>query len=84
MISENIDSGAELLVAEPSGYSPSARRIVANAEKEVQSSNSKSVGTEHLLIAILRDSNCLAIRILNTIKGVNLSKMYYEISTNFA
>ena len=75
----DIDSGAELLVAEPSVYSPSARRIVANAEKEVQSSNSKSVGTEHLLIAILRDSNCLAIRILNTIKGVNLSKMYYEI-----
>ena len=79
MISENIDSGAELLVAEPSGYSPSARRIVANAEKEVQSSNGKSVGTEHLLIAILRDNNCLAIRILNTIKGVNLSKMYYEV-----
>ena len=79
MISENIDSGAELLVAEPSGYSPSARRIVANAEKEVQSNNQKSVGTEHLLIAILRDNNCLAIRILNTIKGVNLSKMYYEI-----
>ena len=79
MISENIDSGAELLVAEPSGYSPSARRIVSNAEKEAQNSNGKSVGTEHLLIAILRDSNCLAIRILNTIKGINLSKMYYEI-----
>lgn len=79
MISENIDSGAELLVAEPSGYSPSARRIVENAEKEVAGSNSNSVGTEHLLMAILRDNNCLAIRILNTIKGVNLNKMYYEI-----
>ena len=79
MISENIDSGAEVLLLEPNGYSPSAKRIVENAEKEAQGINAKSVGTEHFLLAILKDSNCLAIRILNTIKGINLRKMYFDI-----
>lgn len=79
MIEENIDTNTDILVDDPDGYSPSAKRIVENAKREAEAANTKNVGTEHFLIAILKDKDCLAIRILNTIKGVNLRKMYLDI-----
>ena len=79
MIEENIDTNSDVLVDDPDGYSPSAKRIVEHAKQEAQNVNSTSIGTEHFLMAILKDRDCLAIRILNTIKGVNLRKMYLDI-----
>ena len=79
MIEENIDTNSDILVADPDGYSPSAKRIVEHAKREAENVNATSIGTEHFLMAILKDKDCLAIRILNTIKGVNLRKMYLDI-----
>ena len=79
MIEENIDTNSDILVDDPDGYSPSAKRIVEHAKQEAQNVNATSIGTEHFLMAILKDRDCLAIRILNTIKGVNLRKMYLDI-----
>ena len=79
MIEENIDSSGDVLVDEPDGFSPSARRIVEASKQEATNLNSNAVGTEHILMAILKDKDCLAIRILNTIKGINLRKMYMDM-----
>ena len=79
MIEENIDSSGDVLVDEPDGFSPSARRIVEASKQEATNLNSNGVGTEHILMAILKDKDCLAIRILNTIKGINLRKMYMDM-----
>ena len=79
MIEQNIDSGKEILTIEASGYSPSATRILKRAEEEAKELHADKIGTEHILIAILKDQDCLAIRILNTIKGTNIKKMYVEL-----
>ena len=79
MIEQNIDSGNEILTVEANGYSPSAKRVLKNSEAEATSLHADKVGTEHILIAILKDKDCLAIRILNTIKGTNLRKMYVDL-----
>lgn len=79
MIEQNIDSGKEILTIEANGYSPSAKRILKRAEEEANELHTDKVGTEHILIAILKDQDCLAIRILNTIKGTGIKKMYIDL-----
>ena len=65
-------------VGERSGYTPSARRILEQSYKEAVRFRSPLIGTEHLLISILRDSDCVASRILNTM-GVSIQKLYGDI-----
>lgn len=79
MIEQNIDTSRDTLTFEASGYSPSAKRILKRAEDEAKELHADKVGTEHLLVAILKDQDCLAIRILNTIKGSNIKKMYVDL-----
>ena len=79
MIEQNIDSGSDVLTMEASGYSPSAKRILKKAEDEAKELHTDKVGTEHILMAILKDKDCLAIRIINTIKGSNVKKMYVDL-----
>ncbi|MCQ2609500.1 MAG: ATP-dependent Clp protease ATP-binding subunit, partial [Lachnospiraceae bacterium] len=79
MIEENIEQGGDILTIEPNGYSPSSKRVLERAKTEAKNLNQDEAGTEHILIAIMKDSDCLAIRILNTIKGTNLKKMYIDL-----
>ena len=79
MIEQNIDTSRDTLTLEASGYSPSAKRILKRAEDEAKELHADKVGTEHLLVAILKDQDCLAIRILNTIKGSNIKKMHVDL-----
>ena len=80
MIENNLDSGSsDVLTLEANGYSPSSKRILSRAEEEAKSLNAEKVGTEHILMSILKDRDCIAIRILNTIKGSNLKKMYVDL-----
>ena len=79
MIEQNIDSGSDISIMDASGYSPSARRILKRAEEEAEALRADKVGTEHILMAILKDVDCLAIKILNTIKGANTRKMYVDL-----
>lgn len=79
MIEQNIDTGSDVSIMDASGYSPSARRILKRAEEEAEALRADKVGTEHILMAILKDVDCLAIKILNTIKGANTRKMYVDL-----
>ena len=79
MIEQNIDSGNDIATLDANGYSPSAKRILKRAEEEAESLHIDKVGTEHILMAILKDTDCLAIKILNTIKGTNVRKMYIDL-----
>lgn len=79
MIEQNIDTGSDVATIDASGYSPSAKRIMKRAEEEAESLHNEKVGTEHILISILKDTDCLAIKILNTIKGTNVKKIYVDL-----
>lgn len=61
-----------------SGLSPNAKRIIELAIIEARRMNHSYVGTEHLLMGILRNSDCTADRlILST--GAELNKLYTDI-----
>lgn len=44
--------------------SPEAKRILIHAAEEAERMNLRAIGTEHLLLALLREENTLAARIL--------------------
>lgn len=65
-------------VAPADGFSPRAREILRSAAREAKRFKAEAVGTEHLLIAILKEPECIAFRLLHT-AGVNVQKLYVEI-----
>ena len=78
-----------VLVAEKSaGYSPRAQKIKEQAVKEAEKQKEEQAGTEHLLLAMLRETDCVGTRLLYTM-GVNIQKLYSavlsaaEIDSNF-
>ncbi|MCD2491809.1 ATP-dependent Clp protease ATP-binding subunit [Lacrimispora sp. NSJ-141] len=65
-------------MADRGGYSPRAARVLENSYREAVQFKSPLIGTEHILIAMLKDSDCSATRLLNTM-NVNIQRMYVDI-----
>ena len=60
------------------GYTPRTLQILENSEKEAADLQVEKVGTEQILIAMIKDAECVATRLLHTL-GVNLQKLYMSI-----
>ena len=58
--------------------SPRLRYILANSEKEAHRLRTAEVGTEHLLLSMIRDVDCVAARILITL-NISLQKLLKDI-----
>lgn len=67
-------------VLEAGSFTPRAKRIIDQSYREAIRLQSQSVGTEHLLIALLKESDCIAVRLMNTL-GVNIQKIYIDLLT---
>lgn len=67
-------------VGSADNMTPRAKRVISLAAKEAYRLNSQKIGTEHILMALLKEGDSIAVRLLNTI-GVNLQKMYIDILT---
>ena len=80
MIAKFISTDGKLSVADPSGYTPSAKRVLEQAMQESKENGSRLVGTEHLLLAILKDENCVASRIITTL-GASTQKIYSQLNS---
>lgn len=65
-------------VVDPETYTPRAKRVLLGASKEAVRFKSKLIGTEHILIAIIKEYDCVASRLLNGI-GVNIQKLYIDL-----
>ncbi|MDR2903499.1 MAG: ATP-dependent Clp protease ATP-binding subunit, partial [Clostridiales bacterium] len=76
------DLGSDTVLAaspnQPPVYTPRTKRIFDNSLDESRRLNAGYIGTEHLLIALLKENECIAVRILIEL-GVNLQKIYDEI-----
>ena len=57
---------------------PRTKRVIENSYREARSMGHNYVGTEHLLIAILRESESIGVKILLEL-GVSPQKLYNEI-----
>ena len=66
-------------VAEKSaGYSPRAQKVREQAVKEAEKQKEDLAGTEHLLLAMLKETDCVGTRLLYTM-GVNIQKLYSAV-----
>ena len=80
LIEELIAPGTGTAVMEKGGYSPKMQAVLEGAEKDAERFHAEAVGTEHLLLAILREKECIAARLLYTL-SVNLQKAYADTLT---
>lgn len=78
LIEQYIDPMRPIGLAEPDGFTPKAEALLEAAGREAVRFKSKLVGTEHILMAMLKETECAAPRLLNTL-GVNFQKMYVEL-----
>ena len=59
-------------------YSPRTEKVLESAVVEAQNSGCEKAGTEHLLLAMLRETDCVGTRLLYTM-GVNIQKLYAAV-----
>ena len=67
-------------VGSADNMTPRAKRVISLAATEAYRLNSGKIGTEHILMALLKEGDSIAVRLLNTI-GVNMQKVYIDILT---
>ena len=77
LIEELIAPGNAVAVLED-GLSPRAAHVLEVSKAEAARFHSEKIGTEHLLIAMIKETECVASRLLNTL-SVNVQKMYVDI-----
>ena len=78
LIQELIAPEGGVLILDEDGYSPRTATVLENAAKEAERFRSEKIGTEHLLLAILKENESAAVRLLNTM-GINLQKLYIDL-----
>ena len=59
-------------------FSPRLSYILEDSKIEAEQFHSDEIGTEHMLVALIRDVDCVAAKILSTL-GSNLQKIYLDI-----
>ncbi len=77
LIESLIAPSGQTAVAEADGWTPRAEQILENAERESDRFSSREIGTEHLLIAMIKETECAASRLMNTL-SVNIQKLYVD------
>ncbi len=75
LIEELIAPRVDSLMAGRPDYTPRARQVLAQAREEARRFQEEQVSTEHLFIAMLKDVECVASRLLNTL-NVSARELY--------
>ena len=78
MIEKFISTDSNVALADQSGYTPTASRIMDASVQEARHMKARLVGTENILTAILKDPGCTASRIITTL-GVDAQQVYQQI-----
>ena len=75
LINQMIDTQGQIALADKEGYTPRAEGVLRNAAEESASLGMHLIGTEHILLALLEDVDCVATRLLHTM-DINLRMVY--------
>ena len=70
--------GRETPIEETLGFTPRTKRVIENAFIEARKLGYNYIGTEHILIGLLREGDSIAARILLEL-NINIPKFYGEI-----
>ena len=80
-ILEKIDSligGTDLIKNAVLGFTPRTKKILENAFMEAKKLGSDYIGTEHILIGIMKEGDSIAVRIMLDL-GIRIEEVYNEI-----
>ena len=80
LMDELIAPAAEDRMKKSPQESPRFRFILEESAHEAARLHSEKIGTEHLLLALIRDVDCVAARMLVTL-DINLQKLFLDIMT---
>lgn len=80
IIRELITPESLVMLKEKEGYSPRAELVLDEAEKQAERFKADRIGTEHLLLALLKEGDCVATRLLRTI-GASIQRLYVDTLT---
>ncbi len=78
VVDELVSPVGAVEVAHQPETSPRLEYILEESKTEAQHFRSDRIGTEHMLLALLRDTDCVATRILLTL-NINVQKLYQDI-----
>ncbi|MCD8074064.1 MAG: ATP-dependent Clp protease ATP-binding subunit [Lachnospiraceae bacterium] len=78
LIDQLITPEGDTAVKEPSGLTPRTESILEESAQLASFFDSREIGTEHILLAMLKDIECVATRLLHTM-GINLQKLFSDI-----
>ncbi len=77
MIRELITPDTGVLAKDRDGYSPRAMKVLEEAHRQAERFETERTGTEHILLALLKEGENVAVRLLNTL-GISLQKVYVD------
>ena len=77
LIENLIAPSGQTAVIDADGWTPRSEQILESAKREAERFSSRQIGTEHLLIAMIKETECAASRLMNTL-NVNLQKLYVD------
>ncbi|MCI8606260.1 MAG: ATP-dependent Clp protease ATP-binding subunit [Hungatella sp.] len=78
LVSQLITPNQTVRTEEQNTYTPSAKRVIENSYREAVRFKAPLIGTEHILIAIIRENDCVASRLLNTM-GISIQRLYVDV-----
>ena len=73
LIDELVAPSQATMLEEPQGYTPRTKQVLERARAEAERLGDKETGTEHILIAMLKEYDCVGTRLLHTM-GVNIQQ----------
>lgn len=68
----------KVAVKEKDGYSPKAQAVLDEAGLQAERFGYEKIGTEHILLALIKDTDNVAVRLLNTM-GVSTQRIYIDV-----
>ncbi len=77
LIQDYIVPEVSVVIREREGYSPKAKILLEEAGRMAERFGSDLIGTEHLLLAMIKESDNVAVRLLTTM-GMSAQKVYAD------
>ena len=65
-------------LSQPHDFTPRAKRILENSLRSAMKYGTSNIGTEHILLALMRETSCVAVKIIESL-GVDSELIYNEI-----
>ena len=77
LVKDYIAPEGSTALVDKAGFSPRAMVVLEESEKQAERFNSEKIGTEHILLSLIKEGENVAARLMITM-GLNLPKIYAE------